>query len=61
MACDCSLEKTVFAPFALEAGWDDWESRNPDQSTQQTCLRRIEEASAGECLPLRLVQEIMGF
>lgn len=61
MACDCSLEKTVFAPCASEAGWNDWEIGNPDQSTQQTCLRRIKEACAGKCLPLRLVQEIMGF
>lgn len=55
MAWHSSLEKTVFSPFASEASWDDWEIRDPDQPTQQTCLRRIEEARAGKRFPLRLV------
>jgi hypothetical protein len=60
MPCNSSLKKTVLAPFASEAGWNDWEIRNPDQPTQQTRLRCIQEAYAGDLLPLRLVRDVIG-
>lgn len=55
------LEKTVLSPVPTEAIRYDREIGNPDETTQKTSPRGIEEFLAGELLPLRLVFDIMRF
>lgn len=56
-----SSEKTVVSPFAAETLRNDWQIGNPENTTQKTRPRRIQELPARHLLPVRLIQNVVWF